>query len=224
MNKAKLPRLSLVDSAVAELRSAVARGEWPVGERIPTEPRLSEQFGVGRNTVREAVRVLVHAGLLETRQGDGTYVRARLDPTEALRRVERSTLRDQLEMRVALEAEAARLAAQRRDGADLDAMHSALAARGAAGQNLPLRIQHDRDFHQAMIAAAHNRALTELYRYFSEAVARTIARTEYDDSLPEPSQQDHETLLAAMERGDADAAERQVRAMLAPALAALQAS
>lgn len=79
MNKAKLPRLSLVDSAVAELRSAVARGEWPVGERIPTEPRLSEQFGVGRNTVREAVRVLVHAGLLETRQGDGTYVRARLD-------------------------------------------------------------------------------------------------------------------------------------------------
>ena len=104
MNKAKLPRLSLVDSAVAELRSAVARGEWPVGERIPTEPRLSEQFGVGRNSVREAVRGLVHAGLLETRQGDGTYVRARLDPTEALRRVERSTLRDQLEMRVALEA------------------------------------------------------------------------------------------------------------------------
>jgi DNA-binding FadR family transcriptional regulator len=93
MNKVKLPRLSLVDSAVAELRSAVARGEWPVGERIPTEPRLSEQFGVGRNTVREAVRVLVHAGLLETRQGDGTYVRARLDPAEALRRVERSTLR-----------------------------------------------------------------------------------------------------------------------------------
>ena len=90
--------------------------------------------------------------------------------------MERSTLRDQLEMRVALEAEAARLAAQRRDGADLDTMHSALAARGAAGQNLPLRIQHDRDFHQAMIAAAHNRALAELYRYFSEAVARTIAR------------------------------------------------
>ena len=138
--------------------------------------------------------------------------------------MERSTLRDQLEMRVALEAEAARLAAQRRDGADLDTMHSALAARGAAGQNLPLRIQHDGDFHQAMIGAAHNRGLAELYRYFSEAVARTIARTEYDDSLPEPSQQDHETLLAAMERGDADAAERQVRAMLAPALAALQAS
>ena len=118
MNTNTLPRRSLVDGAIDRLRQAVESGEWPVGRRLPVESALAEELGVGRNTVREAVRVLVHVGLLETRQGDGTYVLRRLDPAESLRRLRRTTLRDQLEMRIALESEAARLAAERRDEAE----------------------------------------------------------------------------------------------------------
>ncbi len=216
-----LPRRSLVDQALDQLRVTVESGEWPVGERIPNETVLAGRLGVGRNTVREAVRVLVHAGLLETRQGDGTYVRARLDPAEALRRIERAELFEQLETRIALESEAARLAALRWQPADLRELREALAARAAAGEDLTRRIDHDQRFHEAVARAAHNRALLALYRYFSSAVARTIELTERDAELPEPSQADHEKLLDAIELRDADAAARLARAMLAPSLHAL---
>ncbi len=221
MNAQKIARRSLVDSAIDQLRATVESGEWPVGERIPNESRLSELLGVGRNTVREAVRVLVHAGLLETLQGDGTYVRARLDPAETMRRIERSALRDQLEMRITLEAEAARLAALRRDQDDLDELRAALAARAAAGDDIDERIAQDERFHVAIAEASHNHALMAMYAYFRSAVSATIERTERDADLPEPSHADHEYLLATIIMGDAEAAFRVARTMLMPALDAL---
>ncbi len=69
-------RAGLSDQVIAELRNQITSGEWPVGSRIPTEPELVEQLGVARNTVREAVRALAHNGLLDIRQGSGTYVAA----------------------------------------------------------------------------------------------------------------------------------------------------
>ena len=210
MNTNTLPRRSLVDGAIDRLRQAVESGEWPVGRRLPVESALAEELGVGRNTVREAVRVLVHVGLLETRQGDGTYVLRRLDPAESLRRLRRTTLRDQLEMRIALESEAARLAAERRDEADLQAMREALQARQQAGDDLEARIHHDR-------------RLTALYEYFSDAVTETIERTERDAALPEPDHADHAVLLGTLELGDAEAAAKATRTMLTPALRALDA-
>ena len=69
-------RQTLVPQVIEQLRTQIATGEWPVGSRIPTEPDLVAALGVGRNTVREAVRALVHAGVLECRQGSGTYVTA----------------------------------------------------------------------------------------------------------------------------------------------------
>src|SRR3954449_6257021 len=67
-------RSALADQVIAALRAQITTGEWPVGSRIPTEPELVEQLGVARNTVREAVRALAHNGLLDIRQGSGTYV------------------------------------------------------------------------------------------------------------------------------------------------------
>lgn len=74
-----------MDTVVDQLRAQLTNGEWAVDDRIPTEHELAEQLGVGRNTVREAVRVLVHAGLLESRQGNGTFVRSTADPAAVLR-------------------------------------------------------------------------------------------------------------------------------------------
>lgn len=221
MKSTLLPRRSLVDGTIDHLRQAVESGEWPTGHKLPIESRLAERLGVGRNTVREAVRVLVHVGLLETRQGDGTYVLRRLDPAESLRRLRRTSLRDQLEMRIALESEAARLAAQRYDESDIQELHAALQARKEAGDDIDARIEHDRRFHAAIITAAHNSALSALYEYFSEAVRETIESTERDSDLPEPEHRDHEILLENLQLGDADAAANATRAMLLPALKAL---
>lgn len=217
-------RGSLVETAIETLRNAIQNGYWPLGERLPVEAELSESLGVSRNTVREAVRVLVHVGMLETRQGDGTYVRSIRDPGESLRRVARSRLRDQLEVRIMLEAEAAGLAAQRRTVDDLKRMTEALDLRARAGDDLVARVHHDESFHHALVEAAHNPALLEMYRYFAQAVTETIERTEQDADLPEPSQEDHELLLAAIRQQNAERAISLARALLGPSLAVLERS
>ncbi len=67
-------RVGLIDQAAARFRDQIVSGRWAVGERIPTEAALVAEFGVGRNTVREALQSLVHAGLLRREQGRGTFV------------------------------------------------------------------------------------------------------------------------------------------------------
>ncbi len=213
---------SLVETAIESLRSTIEQGQWPIGARLPVEANLSEALGVSRNTVREAVRVLVHVGMLETRQGDGTYVRSTKDAGETLRRIARAQLGDQLEVRIMLETEASRLAARRRTESDLVAMTKALDARAKAGENLAARIRHDEAFHHALVAASHNPALTELYDYFAHAVSRTIESTETEPDLPEPSQEDHELLLAAIRRQDEEKAETLAKALLKPSLDTLR--
>lgn len=101
-------------------------------------------------------------------------------------------------------------------------MTSALDARAQASDNLPERIQHDKAFHQALVAASHNSALTQLYDYFSQAIGQTIESTESDADLPEPSQEEHELLLAAVRRRDLVKAGELSRALLMPSLHALR--
>ena len=221
MHLARISKGSLVETAIESLRQAIEKGHWAIGERLPVEAQLSESLGVSRNTVREAVRVLVHVGMLETRQGDGTYVRATKDAGETLRRINRAQLRDKLEVRIMLETEAAKLAAERRDAQDLERMTLALDERAKAGDDVESRIRHDHAFHTALVAASHNPALSELYDYFANSVAQTIELTELDSGLPEPSQEDHELLLAAIRRQDSVKAETLSRALLQPSLKAL---
>ena len=122
-------RAGLVDQVIEQLRTAVTQGEWPIGERIPTEAELGEQLGVGRNTIREAVRALAHTGILEVRQGDGTYVRATSEVSGAIRRLCGSELREVLQVRRTLEAEGARLAALSRTEEEVAELWSLLARR-----------------------------------------------------------------------------------------------
>ena len=87
-------RTNLAESAAESLRAEILSGRWAVGERIPNETALTELLAVSRGTVREAVRVLISKGLLDARQGSGTYVRSTVDASGALDRVKRTGLRD----------------------------------------------------------------------------------------------------------------------------------
>ena len=69
-------RTNLTDTAIQNIRAEITASRWQIGERIPNEATLADMLGVSRGTVREAVRVLVSQGILETRQGSGTYVRS----------------------------------------------------------------------------------------------------------------------------------------------------
>lgn len=191
-------------------------GEWPVGSRIPTEPQLVEALGVGRNTVREAVRALAHAGVLECRQGSGTYVVStdELAPVVA-RRLSEDRTAEVVEVRHAFEVAAARLAARRRTDEDLAALDEALAAREAAwrGGRVAEFVAADAALHSAVVAAAHNSMLAELYASIGAAVRSTVAEAMGDALTPE-RHVDHARLVAAIRAGDAERAAREAGAFL----------
>ncbi|MFD8752453.1 FadR/GntR family transcriptional regulator [Kitasatospora sp. NPDC059577] len=221
-------RRSLVDTAIDQLREQLAGGVWPVGSQIPTEHELAEQLQVGRNTVREAIRVLVHAGMLVSRQGEGTFVRSTSDPASVLRGVQRSGIRDVLEVRAALETEGARLAALRHTDEDVRRMRAALAREAEVFAAHPERasreatVEHDLEFHTAVVEAAHNPALAEVYRYFGASVREAMTSAFGDHDMPEAVVATHEALVDAIESGDPDRAEAACRTLLAGPTAAVE--
>lgn len=220
MNVAMQPatRTNLTDSAADSLRAEIVSGRWAVGERIPNEMALTDLLSVSRGTVREAVRALVSQGLLDTRQGSGTYVRSAVDPSAVLDRVKRAGLRDQWETRAALDAEAARLAALRHTPADLAKMRRLLEARGTvADGGHEAFIRRDIDFHKSVVEASGNQAMIELYDFFTGAITETIKAT-LSGELPEPDAPAHEAIVDAVASGDPDRAAAAVRAFMAPVL------
>ncbi|MEV5392712.1 winged helix-turn-helix domain-containing protein, partial [Nocardia farcinica] len=115
------------------LLERIRAGEWALGHRLPGETTLAAQLGVGRSTVREAIRELAGKGVLDSRQGAGVFVTA-LDVTEDWdAMLHRADIAAVIEARIAIEAEAAALAARRRTPADLRALRRSLAAREPHG-------------------------------------------------------------------------------------------
>jgi DNA-binding FadR family transcriptional regulator len=178
-----------------------------LGERLPTEPELAEALGVGRNTVREAIRVLSYSRMLDVRQGNGTYVNSVVDPAEALRRVNRSSLRDHLELQSVLESEAARFAAQRRTDQDIIALYKALDARDEQADDVDIEgfFERDRTFHLAVAAAAHNTAIEELYRYFALSIP-LHSQLRREDGRVDVGYPEHRAIVEAIVEKDEDAA------------------
>lgn len=148
------------------LLDRIRSGEWPLGHRLPGETTLAAQLGVGRSTLREAIRELAGRGVLESRQGAGVFVTA-LDITEEWDSVlRRANVVAVIEARIAIEAEAAALAATRRTPGDLRAIRRTLAARGISDLPVADHVDADMAFHRAVIAAAHNDVLTQLFDAF----------------------------------------------------------
>ncbi|MER7959637.1 MULTISPECIES: FadR/GntR family transcriptional regulator [unclassified Streptomyces] len=201
-------RSGLSDQVIAELRNQITSGEWPVGSRIPTEPELVEQLGVARNTVREAVRALAHNGLLDIRQGSGTYVIATSELAGVMhRRFAGSDPRHIAELRSTLESSAARLAAQRRTERDLKQLDGLLAGReeAFASGDTERFVMADGAFHHAVVIASHNEVLTELYADLGH-VLRQWLRDDVGHELRPEHHMDHARLVEAIRAGDADTA------------------
>ncbi|WP_034090528.1 FadR/GntR family transcriptional regulator [Streptacidiphilus albus] len=201
-------REPLADQVIAQLRTQITSGEWPVGSRIPTEVELVEQLGVARNTVREAVRALAHNGLLDIRQGSGTYVLATSELAGVMHRRFADADPEQVtELRLALEAAAARLAATRRTAPDLKLLDTALARREDAWRSGDVEdfIQTDAAFHQAVMAAAHNEVISALYADLGE-VLRTELRLTVGPVLVEQRYVSHDGILEAIRAGDGEKA------------------
>ncbi|MGY3676466.1 FadR/GntR family transcriptional regulator [Streptomyces sp. TE33382] len=208
-------RPTLSAEVLGTLRRQITDGAWPVGTRIPPEPELMRQLGVARGTVREAVRALAHAGLLEVRQGDGTYVRATGELSGAVQRLyaDRAST-ELLDVRAALEGKAAHLAATHATAEDLAALAAALERRAAAwaARDLDGWVSADWEFHTCVADASGNTLLAELYRNLTEPLRASMSefweRPGFDGADPAG----HEDLLAALREKDPVEAARQADA------------
>jgi DNA-binding FadR family transcriptional regulator len=206
---------SLTDRATEALTQLVLGGAYPPRARLPTELELARRFGVSRTVVREAVARLKSAGLVESRQGSGVYVREpsgamrfQLDPGEARR--SSAAVLEILELRRGLEAEAAALAAERATRASIATLRRALAAiareesRGGDG------VEADMDFHRAIARASGNRHYPALWDFVGQFLRAAIRATRSNEARrPDFTAQvhaEHRALVDAIARGEPDAA------------------
>ncbi|CRM23572.1 FadR family transcriptional regulator [Pseudomonas salomonii] len=212
---APLIKRSLVDQALEQLRWRITEGKWAIGERLPTEPELSAELGISRNTVREAMRVLAFSGLIEIRQGDGSYLRSMTDPLGTMRALSHCTLAQAQETRQILEVEAIGLAALRRTEDDLKGLREALERSGELYHGeLEAYISADLVFHKRLVDAARNPALSELYQYFSSIVGAQLRQTLNISPRRQSVFDLHSALLDAVENQDPERAKSLCRQLI----------
>ncbi|MFW3614849.1 FadR/GntR family transcriptional regulator [Billgrantia antri] len=167
-------RGSLPDHVADTLEALILEGKISVGEKLPTEARLCDSFGVSRTVIREAVTHLKSLGLVETRRGVGTTVlRSTAIEARPAERISPTTIDDilhVLELRLSLEPAAAELAALRHDVEDrrnLEARHAAFIK--AHAEKSQARVE-DYEFHYAIFQAAKNPFFLQLYSQLSQSM------------------------------------------------------
>jgi DNA-binding FadR family transcriptional regulator len=193
-----IKRNSLADEVAQRLQEQISLGSYKTGEKLPTEPALMESFGVGRSTIREAVRILANSGVLRVQQGLGTFVEEQTGIVEPLpQRLKRAQFEDLDEVRQLLELKIAQKAAINRSQQDIEQMTQCLQRRkdfGAANEVAEC-IQADIDFHLAIAQASGNSILTDLYRTVAMHLkAKFIERFRTTDTFVN-TQQLHKNLL-----------------------------
>ncbi|WP_347091195.1 FadR/GntR family transcriptional regulator [Sphingomonas parapaucimobilis] len=192
----------------------IINDEWlAIGDRLPSEARLAETFGMSRTIVREALARLASDGITEARRGAGSYVKRR--PSERLgTHMPMDELAKTLgtyEVRFVLEAETARLAALRRSSEQMEAIEQALAAlRAALLSDAPA---HDEDWvlHRAIVEATGNSAFIPVFDHLKDEVMH-ILRAGVDISRSRPPEvigammDEHDAIVEAIRGRDPDGA------------------
>ncbi|MES5821304.1 FCD domain-containing protein [Streptomyces sp. RG80] len=217
----------LVEQATERLREQITGGDWVVGTKLPGETSLAKSLGVGRSTVREALRALAGAGLVQPRQGSGVFVIATSPKEDWSTRLRRAAITDVYEVRMLVEVEAAQLAARRRTDEDLRALDVALARRrDAANASDAAFVDADIALHAAVVAAAHNPVLTGLFTEFVPVLRQRLGDLVelLDLRAGDPNHGDdgHAALVDAVARGDAEGAGRALGEELRRTLAQLR--
>lgn len=202
---------------VDQITRMVQEGTLRPGDRLPPERQLAEEFGVSRSAVREALSALRMLGLVEARVGEGTFVTQPPDerfisPLALVLTIEQSEAvgRELLELRAALEAESAALAAVRREAEDLAAMEEALGDMERDLQEGRLGAEADWRFHDAVASASGNSLLLQTMRSLSDTMKEALGLYR-EQLLRIPGMgrtllQDHLEILEAIRNHDAAAA------------------
>jgi len=213
------PKLS--ERVVAAVKEQILSGTYRPGEKLPTENRLTDLFGVSRTVVREAIATLAADGLVESRQGAGVFVRERsalafsLITAEINHKISHAL--NVIEVRMGLEIESAGLAALRRNGAQEAAIQEAFFEFDRLLELGEATGKTDFEFHRAIALATNNPFYVEVLDALGMRAipcdvtspwgADSFLTREYQEEL----QVEHLAILRAISAGDADAARQAMR-------------
>ncbi|MEY2802323.1 MAG: hypothetical protein RL513_1908 [Pseudomonadota bacterium] len=215
---------SLTADLVQALGDRIRDGGLPVGSKLPAEGAIMQTFGVSRTVVREAISRLQAAGMVETRHGVGTFVLGQGDASSF--RIDTSQLAalkdviSVLELRIGVETESAALAASRRTSANLQALRAAIDAFSAAVGEARDPVGPDYQFHLEIARATQNPHYADLMATLGGSM---IPRARLEGTLPVTPERleylrrvnvEHESILSAIERQDAEGARAAMRTHL----------
>lgn len=199
-----------------QLRNLIVTGQVQPGDRLPNEAALSEQFGVSRATVREALRVLAAQSLITTSKGatGGSFVslpdRDHISDFISsniglLSQAESISLEDFLELREFLEVPAARLAARRHGEAETEQISGAIPAHPLELDTVE-QFVHNRHFHRAVVQASRNTLLVIAAQPLFSAMQASLQRSALDTGFHQQVNEDHQRIAAAIAAGDEETA------------------
>ena len=204
-------RQNLSQAVAVKLREAVGSGEFPVGSKLPPERELTVRYGVGRNTLREAVQSLVSQGIFDVRPGRGTTVLA-VDGRQALEQqslahlLADTAIDDLYEFRMLLETEAAARAAERAGETERSAVSQALhryEVAASAGDDPYLR---DVEFHAAIADASMNSAYAAALSAVSNTLVAVRRATDEVPGAVERACIEHQAIADAIQEGNVEGA------------------
>jgi GntR family transcriptional repressor for pyruvate dehydrogenase complex len=216
-------RTTLVQRIISEVQELLVRGALVPGDRLPPEGELASQFGVGRTSVREAMKVLAALGVVEVRRGDGTFVAKGnslqlLNPLEFALILESGEARELLELRRIIDLACCDLVVQRATAEDLARLsalaeeHQGLVKGGASPKAIGAK---DIEFHRAFLESTQNRPLIKVGRTIWALFVRSILEAQDPRTVTRTSVQHHTDLVRALRARDAEKARRIVESHLA---------
>lgn len=214
---------STADDVAHHILESIKEGAYQPGARLPTEPELARQLGVGRTSVREGVGQLRMLGVVEVRRGVGTFV-SEADRANAQVAFHHWTATNQyrildiFEVRMSLEAAAASLAAQRVSEDDLVALTESAQAhlRAHINQDPDALVETDQAFHDALMRASSNEALYRLYGGLTPELVEYRRKSLVLDGASERSSRDHLAIVAAIRQRDPLSARQATLGHLSP--------
>lgn len=199
---------------------------FSAGDKLPNENDLSQELGVSRATLREAVRILSTGGILEIRRGCGTYV---LDQTSsadygALQRAAQATanIRDLFEMRLIFEPESAYFAAKRATDEELSEIlryGEAVEAKILSGED---RTQEEQRFHESIAKATHNEFMTHLLPIIFEAIRSGVILLQKNQALSQKNMSDDRMIMEFLGQRNAEGARTAMKLHILHALQELK--
>lgn len=213
----------LYEEIAARMLAQIQNGVLRPGDRLPPERTLAEEYGVSRTAIREALRSLEMMGCVESRVGEGTFIKAPslsniVDPFSMIIAQNGKMGSELIEARLILETEIAALAARRRTDAQLAELEKAVSEMAADIENGGMGIEADEGFHGILAEAAGNEALSVMLNMCAGMLSRTRPITQSVKGVPKMALKDHSSICEAVRSQDEKAARRLMRTHLNRAL------